>query len=1224
MRTFRSCQVGLCTLCLVSCAPGQPQWHQEAGYRWRELSVSRRGRDGFRQMLPAQTGITFANQVTEAQILENEHVLNGSGVAIGDVDGDGLADIYLARLDGPNALYRNLGDWRFEEVAVRAGVAAADRFSTGAALADTDGDGDLDLLLTSLGGPNSLFVNDGTGRFAETGAALASGLGSTTIALADTDGDGDLDLYVANYKLRSVRDIYSPQVRAFDQVVRQVGGRYVVKPEFREHYGLVMQKDRLMRFEYGEPDKFYRNEGNGRFIEVPFTGGAFLDEAGRPLAAAPADWSLAARFSDVDSDGDPDLYVCNDFESPDLLWINDGAGRFRLAGSLTLRTTSQSAMAVDFSDVDRDGDVDFFEVDMLDSDTGRRKTQTPPVAPEQLGMGEIETRVQQPRNTLFINRGDGTFAEAAYYAGIPASGWSWSALFLDVDLDGYEDVLIGTGHAYDFLDSDTQNRIQTSRIGTEWRETRLLFPKLDLPNQAFRNRGDLTFEPMGQGWGFGLEADVSHGMASGDLDGDGDLDVVINRLGRPAAVFRNEGSRPRVAVRLKGRAPNTQGVGARIRLRGGAVPEQTKEVTVGGLYLSSAEPLATFAAGDGQELSLVVEWRNGARSVVDAVEPNRLYEVEEPAAPPAPTALSAGIPPGQAMFEDLSAVLNHTHREQAYNDFGRQPLLLNRLSELGPGVTWSDVDRDGDEDLLVTSGRGGRLSLFRNQRGRLVPALLGDGAAALDQTTVLAIPDGRGGTALLLGQANYEAESPSAARAADAVIRLDLGQGARASTAVPGSESSTGPLALADYDADGDLDLFVGGRVLPARYPAPASSRLFTNAGGRFTEDAANQALLVGVGLVSSAVFSDLDGDGDPDLLLALEWGPITALRNDGGRFSDATGAFGLDRFSSRWNGIATGDFNEDGRPDIVATSWGRNSRLRPDSAHPVMAYYADFDANGTIDVVDAQYDPRLKAVAPLRGFLGLTMGIPSVGRRIGSFRAYADASVQDVLGPAASEAAVLQVNGLAHQLFLSRDGGFEAVELPPEAQLAPAFYAGVADFNGDGHDDLFLAQNFFSTEVGTRYDAGRGLWLSGDGRGELTAVAGGVSGVKVYGDQRGAALADYDADGRVDLVVSQNANRTALYRNRGGRPGLRVRLIGTPDNPDAFGATIRLIYGDERGPAREIHAGSGYWSQDGPVQVLGMRRPPSGVWVRWPDGTEATVPVPEGAREVLVRPTAR
>lgn len=1206
--------------CVLSCTSLPPPWHQETGYRWRELALPRRGQDGFRDMAAWRTGIRFTNRVTEAQVLENEHVLNGSGVAIGDVDGDGLADVYLARLEGPNALYLNRGGWRFEEVAERAGVAAADRLSTGAAFADVDGDGDLDLLVTSLGGPNSLFVNHGAGRFQERpDAGLVSHLGSTTMTLADVDGDGDLDLYVANYKLKSVRDLYPPAQIAFDAVVQPVGGRYLVRPEFREHYGVVLQRDRLARFELGEPDHLYLNDGAGRFTEVPFTGGRFLDAAGRPLTAAPVDWGLTARFHDADGDGDPDLYVCNDFESPDRFWINDGAGRFRLADGVSLRTTSQSSMTVDFSDIDRDGDVDFFVADMLDPNTRRQKTQMPPTAPEQLEVGDVETRVQQPRNTLFMSRGDGTFAETAYAAGVAASGWTFSALFLDVDLDGYEDLLLGTGHAYDFLDSDTQRRVQAAQLDTGWRRTRLLFPPLQLPNLAFRNRGDFTFEAAGERWGFGLQADVSHGMAPGDLDGDGDLDLVINRLGLPAAVLRNESRRPRVAVRLKGRPPNTRGVGAKIRLRGGPVAQQEKEVTAGGMYLSSAEPLYTFAAGAGQDLAITVQWRNGTRTTVRGIQPNRLYEIEEPLESSSPVPDSVRRP--EPIFVDASGMLSHRHHEESYDDFGRQPLLLNRLSELGPGVTSSDVDRDGDEDLLIGTGRGGRLAYYRNDRGRLVSMPLRLNPAAFDQTAILPLPDAAGGVSLLVGQMNYEAESPAAALAAAAVLRLDPRESAPpAATAVQGAETATGPLALADYDGDGDLDLFVGGRVLPARYPAPATSRLLHNEGGRFSPDSANARLLERVGLVSAALFSDVDGDRDPDLLLALEWGPIKLLLNDGGRFSDATRAYGLDRFSSRWNGITTGDFNEDGLPDLVATSWGRNGSARADSAHPLVVYFGDFDLNGRLDLVPAQYDPRLRAMAPTSGFLALVRGMPALGRRLGSFGAYADAAVQDVLGPEFGRAGRLEATGFDHLLFLNRAGRFEAVPLPAEAQLAPAFYAGVADFDGDGHDDLFLAQNFLGGEPpAPRYDAGRGLWLEGDGTGRLTPVPAEVTGVKVYGDQRGAALADFDQDGRVDLVVSQNANQTKLYRNRAGKPGLRVRLVGPAANPDAFGATVRLVYAHGRGPSREVKAGSGYWSVDGAVQVLGMRDAPKALWVRWPDGSESTTPTPPGSREVTV-----
>src|SRR3990172_6421886 len=307
------------------------------------------------------------------------------------------------------------------------------------------------------------------------------------------------------------------------------------------------------------------------------------------------------------------------------------------------------------------------------------------------------------------------------------------------------------------------------------------------------------------------------------------------------------------------------------------------------------------------------------------------------------------------------------------------------------------------------------------------------------------MPDGKGGTALLLGQMNYEAESPAAARAADAVIRIDLGPGARTSTAVPGAESSTGPLALADYDGDGALDLFVGGRVLPARYPVPASSRLFSNQGGRFVPDTVNQELLSEIGLVSAAVFSDLEGDGDPDLLLALEWGPIKVLVNEGGRFSDATAALGLDRFSSRWNGITTGDLDGDGRLDIIATSWGQNTKYHVGAKAPLQVFFGDFDGNRSVDVIEAQYDAARRGTYPLETLSRMTLAIPSTRWRTATFAAYARATVEQVIGPELGRGARLTVNTLDHMVFFNRDAHFEAVSLPAEAQFAPAFYAGVA-----------------------------------------------------------------------------------------------------------------------------------------------------------------------------------
>ena len=1229
-------QTGAILLITVGCSANPSlEWHEEGAYRWRALAVPRRGGPGFTQLPGSKTGLEFSNTVSEELTLQNRHLTQGAGVALGDVDGDGLVDIYLSRTEGPNALYKNLGNWRFEDVGTQAGVTAADRFSTAVAFADVDGDGDLDLLVTALGGPNALFVNDGSGSFTELTdeAGLQSDRGSTTMTLADIDGDGDLDLYIANYKLVSALDLFAPEERRWEQVVQQRGDRYEIAPSFREHYRVLVLSDLgvVVRIQRAEPDWLYLNDGTGRFERAAFTANRFVDEDGQPLTSEPDYFGLAARFYDVDNDGDPDLYVCNDFEDPDQFWINDGSGRFRAAPRLALRTTSNSSMAVDFADIDRDGDVDFFVVDMLSRDSKRRATQTPTHTPLPKLVGEIENRPQMQRNTLFLNRGDGTFAQIADFAGVPASEWSWATLFLDVDLDGHEDILVATGHVWDVMDADTQQRIQRAPARVDWRRERLLYPQLHLKNVAFRNNGDLTFDEVGETWGFATEEDISHGLAAGDLDGDGDLDVVVNRLGRPAGVFRNDATAHRVAVRLLGEAPNTQGIGAKIRVLGGPVREQQKEVTLGGLYLSSSEPLYSFAAGDREALTIVVDWRSGRRSVIEGVRPNRLYEITEagatassPAAPAAPT-----TSPASALFTDASAQLGHRHIDSLFDDYARQPLLPNALSQLGPGITWYDVDRDGDEDLLVPSGRGGTLAYYRNDAGRLRHVVLRMPSATLDQTTVLAIPADTLGTLLLVGQMNYEAEHPAAAIAAPGVLRLNISQDdyrLRAlfpdvAEAVPGAPSSTGPLALADVDDDGDLDLFVGGRVVPGRYPAPASSRLFRNEAGHFTLDTTNSRTFAELGLVSAAVFSDVDTDGDPDLLLAVEWGPLRLFLNEAGRFTDATAQWGLAEYPSRWNGVTTGDLNGDGRPDLVATSWGRNTKYQPRDRRPLLLYYGDFDHNGSVDVVHAQFDADRRAAVLLEPLSGVASGIPATRLRVPSFSAYADATLDDVIGPGLDDARRLELTTFDHMLFLNRGRSFEPRSLAREAQFAPAHYAGVADFDGDGHEDVFLSQNFFPTEIGTaRYDAGRGLLLKGNGTGNLVPVPGQASGIAVYGDQRGAAFADYNADGRVDLVISQNGAATKLYRNERAQPGLRVRLEGSRNNPHAIGAMIRLVYPAGRGPAREIQGGSGYWSHNGAVQVLGLAGQPTKVWVRWPGGAEREEPIAPGLREITIR----
>ncbi len=913
-------------------------------------------------------------------------------------------------------------------------------------------------------------------------------------------------------------------------------------------------------------------------------------------------------FRDMNGDGAPDIYVCNDFQSPDRIWINSGKGRFQALPRLALRHTSVFSMGVDFADINRDGYDDFFVLDMLSPHHQKRHNQIGNLAPIQLPIGEIDNRPQYSRNTLFLNRGDGTYAEISSLSGTTASEWSWTPIFLDVDLDGYEDLLITTGHELDAMNADVTRRSEEIRAtkklsSLEQLYLRKMYGRLEVPKVAFRNRGDLTFEEVGEVWGFNART-VSHGMALADLDGDGDLDLVVNNLNGAAGVYRNEGIAPRVAVRLKGKTPNTRGIGAKLWLYGGAVPMQSQEMICGGRYLSGDDAMRVFAAGSlTNQMRLEVRWRSGLQSVVSEVKANRLYEIDETGAQMAPPAAK---PEAKPLFEDVSDLIGHKHHEEEYNDFERQPLLARKLSQLGPGVGWHDLDGDGWEDLIIGSGRGGWVGVYHNEGGRGFKAMsqgLLNRVVGRDQTTVLGM-----GSTLIVGSSNYEDGQTNGG-----CVRLYDLQRQVGGDSILGEPFSRGPLALGDIDGDGTLDLFVGGRCVPGRYPEPADSLLLRNQGGKFVV----AQRLEKVGLVSGAVFSDLDGDGRPELILACEWGPVRVFGNRAGRYVELTQELGLAEYTGWWNGVTTGDLDGDGRLDIIASNWGLNSRYRTSRAQPLRLYYGDLTGGGGVDLVEGYYDERGREV-PGRGWTAVRMGLPFLQEKIGSYEAYGRASLAELYGEKLAGLRMLEINTLATTVFYNRGDHFEARELPVEAQLAPAYGVCVGDLDGDGKEDLFLSQNFFAMNAETgRNDAGRGLWLRGDGQGGFEAISGQESGVKVYGEGRGCALGDYDGDGRVDLVVTQNGAATKLYHNVGAKPGLRVRLKGGAGNPTAVGAQMRLIYGERKGPVREVHAGSGYWSQDGAVQVLGMAATPTQLWVRWPGGRETTVPIAQPVREV-------
>jgi enediyne biosynthesis protein E4 len=590
-----------CFCFLISCSSQHElEWQQEEGYRWAELKPGSRGATGFRALSASRTNIDFRNDVSDDIVAENRHYLNGSGVAVGDINGNGLVDIYFANLRGPNRLYKNLGNYRFEDITDEAGVAHEGYNSTGVVFADVNGNGHLDLIISSLSDGNALYLNDGTGKFRkQEESGLGDSRGAHTLALADINGNGLPDLYITNYKVRTARDMYSAQELSFENTMEVQDGELIILPPFDEDFVLVETEVETFRNEIGEPDELYINLGDGRF-ELADPMEYFFDEQGEPRGLTP-DWGLTSAFRDVTGNGLPDLYVANDFWTPDRFWINQGDGTFRLIDREAIRNMSFSSMGVDFSDINRNGHLDFVITEMLSQKHTRRLQQSSEYLPE------YEGRTMYSRNSVYLNRGDMTFAQIAWYSGLQATEWSWATYFLDINLNGYEDLIVATGFGRDYQDMDTQIAMYHRDMGMPGGGDILDYPELRLPNRFFRNNGDLTFTDMSLDWGFDVE-DMSLGMALADLNNDGDMDIIINRLNDEAVIYENRTNAPRIAVRLKGVSPNTRGIGARIELTGGSV-DQSKEITSGGNYLSGPQAQAVFAADrDDGSLRLTVHW----------------------------------------------------------------------------------------------------------------------------------------------------------------------------------------------------------------------------------------------------------------------------------------------------------------------------------------------------------------------------------------------------------------------------------------------------------------------------------------------------------------------------------------------------------------------------------------------------------------------------------------
>ena len=1195
------------------------EWNLGKGFRSQRLPVLPASATGFSEIPAITAGITFTNLLLGDSYLTNAVAHNGSGVAIGDVDGDGLQDLFFASLNGGNRLYRNLGGWRFQEM--DAGPAGcAGQISTGVCFADVDGDGDLDLLINGIGAGTRLFLNDGKGHFTEKmDSGLSRTASSTSMALADIDGDGDLDLYCTHFTdamyLADPTTRFGLSRNGDTWEVAKINGESTRSPRWKGRFQAF--PDGKIR-ELPEVHGFYRNDGQGHFTPIENEPGTYQDEDGKPIPPF-RDWGLAVMFRDLNGDGIPDLYICNDNTSPDRIWINTGKGTFRAISSTKIRHTSRSSMGVDIADFDRDGHDDLMVVDMLARDPSRRLRQ---LMRDRPGLTEVERVFERPqfnRNTLFFGRADGSYVEAALWAGVAATDWTWTVAALDVDLDGYEDLLMTNGFEFDVMNQDSHNQIKDRT--KRWTDAQLkrsmqFHPHWRSQNVAFRNRGDGSFEPKSADWGFN-HAGISFGMALADLDNDGDLDLVVNNLNEGPSLYRNDASAGRVEVKLKGRSPNTAGIGAKITLKGGAVT-QSQEMIAGGRYLSGGEAVRVFAANPAASgsLSLEVRWRSGAQSVIPGVLANQVYEIEEPLVSTPVTTPVPELKAEKPWFEDLSSQIPHTHVEEGFDDWSRQITLPRRLGHQGPGISWFDWDGDGWDDLIVGGGAGTSPAVFQNQKGRGFSPLLAIAPARGEMSAVVGWSDGVGGRSLLAAMSTPQS-SPDAAPGL--AVYASTHTTPIAPELLPTGSAALGSIALADVDGDGDLDVFVAGRHQPGRYPEAVSSTVWLNHGGKLVLSPAWSEPFTKLGLVAGATFVDLNQDGKPDLALTTDWGAVRIFINRGDHFEDATKAWKLDGLKGWWTGIVAGDFNGDGRMDLACGNWGQNSVYALYRPHPLRLFHGEWSGTG-VQILECWGSGT--NWFPVHDRLWLERGFPGLATDFPTHAAFSTASARDILRSAYDSAAYVEASEFSSMVFLNEGGSFKPVPLPREAQWAPIFSVNVADVDGDGIEDLFCTQNFFGTATDiTREDAGQGLWLKGRGDGSFESIEASVTGIHVYGEQRGAALADFDQDGRIDVALTQNGGATRLFANRHATPGMRVVVKGPKANPDAIGAQIRILYaGGNPGPARSLQAGSGHWSQDSATPILGLRAVPEAVWIRWPGGRQQTVPVRPEQRSIVLQ----
>ncbi|MCS6929540.1 MAG: VCBS repeat-containing protein [Saprospiraceae bacterium] len=1090
-----------------------------------------------RLLTPEECGIDFANRIEETyenNITTNINMYNGGGVAVGDFNNDDLVDIYFICSNGKNRLYQNAGGLKFRDITDAAGVGSEDGFETAATVVDINADGWLDLYVCR-GGPekgevrrNRLFVNNGVGKdgvVTFTERAEEYGLGDLSACTGanffDFDNDGDLDVYLLNYPTEGV---YTNKVEA------RLG------PDGKYHPLLHP------RSEY-DTDRLYRNDtpkGGGlvRFTDISKQAGVWN-----------LGYGLSVSVTDFNRDGWIDVYVGNDFVQPDHVYINNGNGTFTDRIRDYFQHCTQHTMGTDLTDFDNDGWIDLVAADMLAAKNFRRKTM--------LGTGSqsnytimIQNGYFEPvvRNVLQRNNGNGTFSDIGCLAGIFQTDWSWSALLFDMDNDGWRDLYVTNGYRRELTDRDFRDfRLPEIAKKAAGRPLRDVFPDFEafinmLPsfkvrNFCFQNRGDWTFTDRGGQW-MTIPASWSCGAAWADLDNDGDLDLVVNNLEEPAFVYENLATnRPNsnfLQIKFQGQAPNTQGVGASVLIRyGGGKVQYAENFPTRGIF-SSVEHLIHFGLGNTPKVdTLLVRWPDGKIQVLTEVKANQRLVLRQSDAKGYVAHLSPAIA-AEPLFTSApqNAGIRFTHLENEYNDFEAWPMNIWKVTELGPLVAVGDVNNDLLDDFFVGNAFDQPAALYVQQpNGTFRPfstATWEQDKIYEDHGAIFFDADMDGDVDLFVVSGGAEATSPRAFQNR-LYINIDgKGTFVHARGAVPLS-SNAGLRAVAyDYDRDGDQDLFIGGRVEPAKWPLIPRSMVWRNERTHFADVTSQVAPdFERCGMVTDLTWVNLDSDPDLELVAVGEWMPVTVFKWKKGKLVNTTEEFGLNKSNGLWFRLGIADIDGDKDLDLITGNLGLNTRLTASAEGPLRCFARDFDNNGTLDPFVAYYEDG--KLYPLLQKDVVTKHCPILKKKFLYAKDYGNATMSD-LWPNLDEALQLYSYTLETCWWENQGGRFTRRTLPLQAQMAPVQGIIAKDFNNDGKIDLLLAGNKYGFEYETnRCDAGTGVLLLGDGKGNFTWQNPVQSGFFANREVRDLAFLRGPA-GREFIVVANNNGPVQVF----------------------------------------------------------------------------------------------